>query len=128
MRDILTEASPFDINSEGEILYSRVFKNPEKLRPQFVHLENPDRMSQLMNYGATEQSFNSTLRVILESESWRFISTKARIGLYNRSVQPREYKVKFTEIKEKDMLTEIMQAKFMLFDSIFKKEDAAQVS
>jgi hypothetical protein len=36
--------------------------------------------------------------------------------------------VKFTEIKEKDMLTEIMQAKFMLFDSIFKKEDAAQVS
>jgi hypothetical protein len=33
MRDILTEASPFDINSEGEILYSRVFKNPEKLRP-----------------------------------------------------------------------------------------------
>jgi hypothetical protein len=33
MRDILTEASPFDISPTGEILYSRLFNDTERLRP-----------------------------------------------------------------------------------------------
>ena len=78
-----------------------------------------------MSYGATEQSTESSLNVVLESESWRFISTKARIGVYNKSGKSREYKVKVTELKEKDMLTDELKARFMLFDSIFKKEDAS---
>jgi len=82
-------------------------------------------MQQLMSYGATEQSTESSLNVVLESESWRFISTKARIGVYNKSGKSREYKVKVTELKEKDMLTDELKARFMLFDSIFKKEDAS---
>ena len=82
-------------------------------------------MTQLMSYGATEQSSDSSLNVVLESESWRFISTKARIGVYNKSGQSREYKVKVTELKEKDMLPDELKTKFMLFDSIFKKEDAS---
>ena len=78
-----------------------------------------------MSYGATDQSTDSSLNVVLESESWRFISTKARIGVYNKSGKSREYKVKVTELKEKDMLTDELKARFMLFDSIFKKEDAS---
>ena len=42
MRDLLTEASPFEINADGEILYSRFFKNTELYRPHLVHRENPD--------------------------------------------------------------------------------------
>ncbi len=78
-----------------------------------------------MSYGAADQSTDSSLNVVLESESWRFISTKARIGVYNKSGKSREYKVKVTELKEKDMLPDELKARFMLFDSIFKKEDAS---
>ncbi len=53
-----------------------------------------------MSYGAMELDIDSTLRVVLESESWRFINTKARIGVYNKSGDTREYKVKVTELKE----------------------------
>lgn len=104
MRDILTEASPFDITATGEILYSRVFKNPERYRPHLIHIENPDQMSKMMSYGAVESTFKSTLRVILESESWRFISTKAKIAVYNKAEEAREYTVKVTEIQENNML------------------------
>ena len=91
-------------------------------------MENPSRMNQLMSYGSTEQSSDSSLNVILESESWRFIGTNARIGVYNKSGSPREYKVKVTELKEKDMLPDDIKAKFILFDHIFKKEDASLIS
>ena len=129
MRDLLTEASPFDIiSSTGEILYSRVFKNPELYRPHLAYQENPDQMSKLMSYGATEQTVDSTLRVILESESWRFISTKAKIGVYNKAGEPREYTVKVTEMQERDMLPPELKDKYSFFDSIFRKEDASEIS
>ena len=47
MRDVLTEASPFEITPEGKIIYSREFKNPEFYRPQYAHKENPDKMKDL---------------------------------------------------------------------------------
>jgi hypothetical protein len=85
-------------------------------------------MSKLMSYGATEQTVDSTLRVILESESWRFISTKAKIGVYNKAGEPREYTVKVTEMQERDMLPPELKGKYSFFDSIFRKEDASEIS
>jgi len=41
---------------------------------------------------------SSYIKVILESESWRFTSTKAKFGVFNSSGNPREYSIKLTEI------------------------------
>jgi hypothetical protein len=99
MRDILTEASPFTITKEGKIQYETQFKNPEYYRPQFAHIENPDKLKELTT---AEDLGSSSIKVILESESWRFISTKVKIGIYTSD--PKEYNVKITEIKDADML------------------------
>lgn len=89
MRDILTEASPFDINKDGHILYNREFSHPELFSPSLAHKENPEKMRDLTT--AAEDLGESSIKVILESESWRFISTKAKFGLYNTSGKARDY-------------------------------------
>jgi hypothetical protein len=57
-------------------------------------------MSQLMTYGASQEDCQGTnsVKVILESESWRFISTKARIGVYSKADSSREFTIKVTEL------------------------------
>ena len=68
------------------------------------------------------------IKVILESESWRFIGTKAHFGLYNKSGSPKQYTFKLTEILEEDLLSAEVRDKFIFFDSLYKQIDAQQVS
>lgn len=53
MRDLFTEACPFEIQTDGGIVYHREFLNPEQYRPQFALIENADAMRRLTMYGAT---------------------------------------------------------------------------
>jgi hypothetical protein len=71
---------------------------------------------------------SSSIKVILESESWRFISTKAKFGVYNTSGVPRSYSIKVTEIQDFNMLPPLLKLKYQLFDSVFNKADASQIS
>lgn len=94
-------------------------------------VENPDIMRKLTMFGATTTTTsesNNGLKVILESESWRFISSIAHIGLHNKSGSTTDYTIKLTELKDLDMLPPSLQAKYEIFDNIFKRSDASQVS
>jgi hypothetical protein len=53
MRDLLTEATPFEIKQDGTIVYHREFVNSEQLRPNKIMQENPDAMRKLTTHGAT---------------------------------------------------------------------------
>ena len=53
MRDIHTEATPFEITEEGLIKYHRSFKNIEQYQPQFLKGGEQDKMRELTSYGAT---------------------------------------------------------------------------
>lgn len=71
------------------------------------------------------------LKVIIESEAWRFISDSAHFGIYNKksstaeqSQLKRKYKFKVSEIKEEDLLPQDIKEKFLFFESIFKGSDA----
>jgi polyphosphate kinase len=75
MRDLFTEANPFEITVDSRIVYHREFQNPEQHRPQFAMIENPDAMKRLTMLGATSSDTDQGLRVILESEAWRFVSS-----------------------------------------------------
>ena len=122
MRDLFTEANPFLITKEGEIVYERKFRNPEQYTPKYAHQELPDLMRRLTTYGATESdSQDNGIRVIIESESWRFISHHAHIGIHNKSGKPEEYKVKITELKTHEMLPHDIRERYQIFDSIFKR-------
>ncbi len=61
-------------------------------------------MRELTTSGAAEDVHSSSLKVILESESWRFISTKAYFGVFNLAKEPRKFTLKITEIEDVDML------------------------
>jgi hypothetical protein len=52
MRDILTEASPFEIAEDGSITYLSSFKRPDLYKPEYAHLENEDKMRDLTTLGA----------------------------------------------------------------------------
>ena len=83
-------------------------------------------MRELANYGATSAEEESAgIRVILESESWRFISHKAHLGLYNKSGRPREYTLKITEMKDSEMLPDSLRVRFEYFEKLFKRTDAS---
>jgi hypothetical protein len=47
MRDFLSEASPFEIGGEGQIIYHRQYRNTDQLKPQFAFIENPIKISKL---------------------------------------------------------------------------------
>ena len=69
------------------------------------------------------------IKILLESEAWRFVSNKAYFGLYNKSGEEKAYKFKVTEIKEEDILPEDLKDKFLFFEEIFiNKDEAAMVS
>lgn len=93
-----------------------------------------NRTNELTTYGATstseedEESKSEFIRVILESESWRFVGRKAHIGVYNKSGTPHPYTLKVTEMRDTEMLPPELLDKYMLFESIFKRTDASQIS
>jgi hypothetical protein len=66
--------------------------------------------------------------VILESESWRFISSVVHIGLHLKNSPPKEYTVKLTEMKDSDMLPQELRFRYELFNRYFDHSDAFQVS
>ena len=103
MRDILTEASPFEITPEGQINYLRHFPRTELFKPELAHIENADKISELTTLGAASVS-DSGIRVILESECWRFISSVFHMSVFNTSAEDRLYTVKVTELKDHEML------------------------
>lgn len=53
------------------------------------------------------------MHVLLETESWRFISEKAYIGLYNFDPESnaKDYTFKLTEILEEDILPQDLKFK-----------------
>jgi hypothetical protein len=75
-------------------------------------LEDPDKMRELMTSGAAEEDNSSSIKVILESESWRFISSKACFGIFNKAQEVREYTVKVTEVPDIDMLPPDLKSKY----------------
>lgn len=77
----------------------------------------------------THDLSNSGIKVLLESEAWRFVSAKAHFGLYNKSGLERSYKFSVTEIKEEDLLPIELKDKYLFFEELFNsKEEAANVS
>jgi hypothetical protein len=91
-------------------------------------IENADVMRKLTMYGGVSTDLDEGFRVILESESWRFVSTKVHIGLHNKCGIPRDFTIKITELKDIEMLPKELGEKYTIFDKIFKREDATQVS
>lgn len=119
MRDLFTEANPFNITTDGTIIYERAFRNPEQYTPKFAHQELPDMMRKLTTYGATESDLDDGIRVILESESWRFISHHVHIGIHNKGGgggKSRLYTVKITEMKTHEMLPQQIRDRYQVFD------------
>lgn len=55
-------------------------------------------------FDASEESKKQEINVMLESESWRFVGTKAHFGIYNKSGSDRIYKIQLREVKEEDLL------------------------
>lgn len=123
MRDILTEATPFDITGDGEIKYQRHFPRPELFKPELAHIENADKISELMSYGAASVS-DSGIRVILESECWRFISSVFHMSVFNTSPEDRVYRVKVTELKDCECLPPELQQRYSAFSELFSRDDA----
>ncbi|CDW84668.1 sam-dependent methyltransferase [Stylonychia lemnae] len=135
MRDIFTEATPFEIEENG-ITYYREFKDKTKyipkseeelIDPSQSNVQSSELKSVLIQKEDWKQ--DSGIKVLLESEAWRFVSNKAHFGLYNKSGQDQIYKFKLTEIKEEDILPVELKDKFIFFEELFNsKEEAAVVS
>ena len=59
------------------------------------------------------------MSVLLESEAWRFITDKVRIGIYNSAVpieEPRYISLKVEEIEEKNLLPDDLKKKLDIFE------------
>ena len=94
-------------------------------------MENLDIMNELTSYGASSKigDEDKGINVILESESWRFMSDKAHIGIFNKSQDPdRQYTLKVTELKDHEMLPVELRDKFIFFDGLYSRQDASQIS
>ena len=74
------------------------------------------------------QSEDTNLNILLESESWRFVSTHARFGLYKLSSDPRKYQFSLQEIEEETLLPEDLRVKLKVYDKVFRERDAATIS
>ena len=70
------------------------------------------------------------IHVLLETESWRFVSEKATFGIYNfdPSDNAKNFVFKLTEIKEEDLLTEELKPRYQLYETLFANVDAGTIS
>jgi hypothetical protein len=80
-----------------------------------------------MSYNSNSSDKKDYIKVILQSESWRFVSRKAHIGLHNKrgDGSSRQYTLKLTELKEIDILPPEIRDRFLVFDNLFKRNDAS---
>ena len=89
MRDIFTEASPFEIEGEN-IIYYRGFKDTEKYKHKEITEDDYVRMMAEASIssnkiGKEETKQDDLISIMLETEAWRFVGNKAHFGVYNKS-------------------------------------------
>ena len=141
MRDLFTEATPFQIDGT-QITYSRHFKNHERFKPKSSTVEvNPDIVKELTTFKEEEDEKENDgsyqqkdvgedhgIKVLLETECWRFISEVAHFGIYNISGQEMEISFRLEEVPEENIMPYDLRDKNEIFEKIFEGTDASGTS